>query len=160
MDEEKLVLQFRERLTSRLGELGLGQSGLASAFEEVDVAGKGDLTYKELSHVLFTLNFHVSKVLVPVDCCKKGRLVWTAGSKKVAHDHGGRPASVLFRQTLFRLPRHCTDSTRMCESEQDFKRKFSTATRPASTGRIQLSMVTVELYPGRVSLLLTSIACA
>ena len=62
IDEDKLVVQFRERLTSRLGELGLGQSGLASAFEEVDLAGKGELTYEELSHVLFTLNFHASKV--------------------------------------------------------------------------------------------------
>lgn len=62
IDEEKLVVQFRERLTSRLEELGLGQSGLASAFEEVDVAGRGELTIKQLSHVLFTLNFHASEV--------------------------------------------------------------------------------------------------
>lgn len=62
IDEEKLVAQFRERLTSRLEELGLGQSGLASVFEEVDVAGRGELTIKELSHVMFTLNFHASKV--------------------------------------------------------------------------------------------------
>lgn len=61
MDEAKLVAQFRERLTSRLEELGVGQSGLASAFEEADVAGEGELTVKQLSHVLFTLNFHASK---------------------------------------------------------------------------------------------------
>ncbi|CAM9555672.1 unnamed protein product [Scytosiphon promiscuus] len=61
IDEEKLVSQFRERLTGRLEELGLGQRGLASAFEEVDVAGRGELTIKELSHVMFTLNFHASK---------------------------------------------------------------------------------------------------
>lgn len=64
IDEAKLVAQFRERLTSRLEELGLGQSGLASAFEEVDVTGKGELTIKELSHVLLTLNFHASKVVI------------------------------------------------------------------------------------------------
>lgn len=64
IDEAKLVVQFRERLTSRLQELDLGQSGLAAAFEEVDVAGKGELTVKELSHVLFTLNFHASKVII------------------------------------------------------------------------------------------------
>lgn len=53
---------FRERLTSRLDELGLGKSGLASIFEEMDVSGRGELTVKELSAVLFKLNFHVSKV--------------------------------------------------------------------------------------------------
>ncbi|CAN0117906.1 unnamed protein product [Ectocarpus sp. 4 AP-2014] len=61
IDEEKLVVQFRERLTNRLEELGLGQSGLASAFEEVDVAGHGELTIKELRDVLFALNFHAPK---------------------------------------------------------------------------------------------------
>ncbi|CAM9333729.1 unnamed protein product, partial [Ectocarpus sp. 12 AP-2014] len=61
IDEEKLVVQFRERLTNRLEELGLGQSGLASAFEEVDVAGHGVLTIKELRDVLFALNFHAPK---------------------------------------------------------------------------------------------------
>ncbi|CAM9475845.1 unnamed protein product, partial [Ectocarpus fasciculatus] len=61
IDEEKLVVQFRERLTNRLEELGLRQSGLASAFEEVDVAGHGELTIKELRDVLFALNFHAPK---------------------------------------------------------------------------------------------------
>lgn len=63
IDEEKLVLQFRERLTNRLEELGLGQSGLASAFEEVNVAGHGELTIKELRDVLFALNFHAPEVI-------------------------------------------------------------------------------------------------
>ncbi|CAB1097445.1 unnamed protein product [Ectocarpus sp. CCAP 1310/34] len=63
IDEEKLVVQFRERLTNRLEEIGLGQSGSASAFEEVDVTGHGELTIKELRDVLFALNFHSPKVI-------------------------------------------------------------------------------------------------
>lgn len=55
-------MQFRERLKGRLDELGLGKSGLEAAFEEVDVTGRGELTIKELSQVLFRLNFHASKV--------------------------------------------------------------------------------------------------
>eukprot|EP00904_Undaria_pinnatifida_P009614 jgi/Undpi1/5783/HiC_scaffold_2.g01057.m1 len=61
IDQEKLLVQFRERLKGRLDELGLGKSGLEAAFEEVDVTGRGELTIKELSQVLFRLNFHASK---------------------------------------------------------------------------------------------------
>lgn len=55
------MVAFRERLTSRLDELGLGKSGLASVFEEMDVSGRGELNVKELSTVFIKLNFHVSK---------------------------------------------------------------------------------------------------
>lgn len=64
IDQEKLVAQFRERLTSRLDELGLGKAGLAEVFEEIDVTRKGELTMAELSSVLFKLNFHTTKVTI------------------------------------------------------------------------------------------------
>lgn len=66
IDQEKLVAQFRERLVSRLDEIGMGKSGLTAAFEEMDVTNRGELTIKELSNVLFKLNFHTSKVTSPV----------------------------------------------------------------------------------------------
>lgn len=62
IDQEKLVRQFRKGLTSHLEELGLGKSGLAAVFEEMDTTGRGELTIKELSNVLFKLNYHGSKV--------------------------------------------------------------------------------------------------
>lgn len=62
IDQEKLVVQFRERLISRLDEIGLGKSGLAALFEEMDIRRKGELTITELSNMLFKLNFHASKV--------------------------------------------------------------------------------------------------
>lgn len=62
LDNEKVVVQFRERLHKRLDELGVGKSGLAHLFDEMDVSGKGALSFKDLRTVLFTLNFHVSEV--------------------------------------------------------------------------------------------------
>lgn len=62
IDQEKLVLQFRKGLTDHLEEVGLGKSGLAAVFEEMDTTGRGELTIKELSNVLFKLNYHASKV--------------------------------------------------------------------------------------------------
>lgn len=66
IDSEKLVTQFRERLKTRLEELGLGKSGFAQLFEEMDVSGRGELTTSDLSMVLFKLNFHVSKVMASI----------------------------------------------------------------------------------------------
>lgn len=83
IDEEKLVVQFRERLTNRLEELGLGQIGLASAFEEVDVAGHGELTIKELRDVLFALNFHAPKVISSLST----GCFWESGSDLGENDH-------------------------------------------------------------------------
>lgn len=62
LDKEKLVVQFRERLLKRLDELGVGKSGLAHLFDEIDTTGRGTFTLKDLRAVLFKLNFHVSKV--------------------------------------------------------------------------------------------------
>lgn len=74
IDQEKLLVQFRERLMGRLDELGLGKSGLEAAFEEVDVTGRGELTIRELSQVLFRLNFHASKVRTETYACVHGVL--------------------------------------------------------------------------------------
>lgn len=62
LDNEKVVVQFRERLHKRLDELGVGKNGLAHLFDEMDVSDKGALSFKDLRAVLFTLNFHVSQV--------------------------------------------------------------------------------------------------
>lgn len=72
IDLEKLVIRFREHLINELEEQGVGKSGLASVFEEMDVSGRGELNVKELNDVFFKLNFHVSKVrdtmLVELSC--------------------------------------------------------------------------------------------